>query len=191
MPTEPRPRRAWSTFRALCFAVAVAAAVGAVVTRELDGQALVLTSPQSGSADYVKRIDAVAEELLGNDTAMRAVLSQNTRNLAAEPVRRSLATMRQLLGATSSELTRMREEKRVPEPFGSSHGKLATVVGTLNQHYEAMQRAIAATNATDQQQALLAARTLDTRYAELLMDYLRDYQQHLRAAGFRLDKAPR
>ncbi|GAA2843521.1 hypothetical protein [Crossiella cryophila] len=189
MPT--RQRRRWLAVRAAAFVMAIAAATGAVVTRDLNGQALVLTSPQSGSADYVKRIDAVAEELLGNDTAMRAVLSQNTRNLAVDPVRRSLATMRQLLGATSSELARMREDKRVPEPFGSSHGKLVTVVATLNQHYEAMQRAIAATNATDQQQALLAARTLDTRYAELLMDYLRDYQQRLLSAGFRLDKTPR
>ncbi|WHT23406.1 hypothetical protein N8J89_20715 [Crossiella sp. CA-258035] len=169
----------------------IATAIGAVVTREVDGQPLVLISPQSTSADYVKRIDAVAQEMLANDTAMRAVLSQNTRNLTAEPVRRSLATMRQLLASTGTELTRMRKEKLVPEPFNSSHGKLVTAAATLDQHYDAMARAIAATNAADQQQALLAARTLDTRYAELLMDYLRDYQQRLLSAGFRLDKAPR
>ncbi|MBP2471170.1 translation initiation factor 2 beta subunit (eIF-2beta)/eIF-5 [Crossiella equi] len=180
-----------TALRILLFITAVAAAAGAVVTRELDGRALLLTSPQSDAADYVKRLDVLTEEVLGNDTTMRAVLSQNTRGLTAEPVRRSLATIRQVLGAAGQELGRQREEKKVPDGFGTSHGKLVTVVSALDQHYEALQRAIAATSAQDQQQALLAARSTDNRYAELLMDYLREYQQRLAAAGFRLTEAPR
>lgn len=171
--------------------VVLAAAIGSVVTKDMGGRPLVLTAPQSADVDYVRRIDAISGQTLDNDTAMRAVLTHNTQNLKAEAVTRSLATMRQLLQAVLTELNTMRDTQRVPGGFTSSHTKLSTAVTALGQHYEALQRAIAAANPEDQQQALLASQTFDNQYAQALMGFLQEYQQRLTAAGFRLQEIPR
>lgn len=186
-----RGRARATILRAALFMVVLAAAIGSVVTKDMGGRPLVLTAPQSADVDYVRRIDAISGQILDNDTAMRAVLTHNSQNLKAEAVTRSLATMRQLLQAVVTELNTMRDTQRVPGGFTSSHGKLSTAVTALGQHYEALQRAIAAANPEDQQQVLLASQTFDNQYAQALMGFLQEYQQRLTAAGFRLQEIPR
>lgn len=188
----PHRRTAGTTIlRAALFMVVLAAAIGSVVTKDMVGRALVLTAPQSADVDYVRRIDAISGQILDNDAAMRAVLTQNNQNLTAEAVTRSVATMRQVLQAILADLTTMRDTHRVPGGFTSSHAKLSAAVTALGQHYEALQRAIAAANPEDQQQALLASQTFDNQYGQALMGFLQEYQQRLTAAGFRLQEAPR
>ncbi|MCO1580488.1 hypothetical protein M8C13_32515 [Crossiella sp. SN42] len=177
--------------RACLFAAALAAAIGALVTRDLHGVPLRLDAPQAQSLEYVTRTDTLTGQIMDNDVAMRAVLTHNSRNLNSEPVHRSLATLRHLLQAGITELRTMGESKKIPDQFGDSHTRLLALATLLSQHYEALQKAITAKNQQDQHQAMLAAQTLDTQYAQALMAYLQSYQDGLRRAGFTLAEVPR
>ncbi|MCK2253929.1 hypothetical protein [Crossiella sp. S99.1] len=189
--TDRRPRRRHTFARACLFAAALAAAIGSVVTRDLQGVPLRLDAPQAQALDYVTRIDALTGQIMDNDVAMRAVLTHNARNLNTEPVHRSLGTLRQLLQAGVTELRTVGENKKIPAQFGDSHTRLLAMATLLAQHYEALQKAITAKNTQDQHQALLAAQTLDTQYAQSLVAYLKSYQDGLRRAGFTLTEEHR
>ncbi|MBP2477663.1 hypothetical protein JOF53_006535 [Crossiella equi] len=192
--TDELPRRRGGLvlfLRGLCCASAILAAVGAVVTRDSQGLPLRVDSTQSQALDYVTRIEVVSAQIMDNDTAMRAVLSNHTQQLKSEPVSRSLTAIQQLLQVTVEELGKLRTDKAVPEPFRGSHERLLEASTLLGQHYTALHRAIAATNSQDQQQALAAAQALDTQYARALMTYLAAYQSGLRTAGFTRAKETR
>ncbi|WHT22626.1 hypothetical protein N8J89_16640 [Crossiella sp. CA-258035] len=194
--TEPaaaqpvRPRRRHTFLRTCLFATALAVAIGSVVTRDSQGVPLRLDAPQAQAADYVARSDALTGQIMDNDVAMRAVLTHNARALDSEPIRRSLSTIRQLLATAITELRAVPENK-IPGPFADSHPRLLNAATLLNQHYEALQKAIEAKNAQDQRQALLASQAMDTQYAQALMAYLKSYQDGLRKAGFTLTEQPR